>query len=494
MASIDDVRWSASRRLKTIAHLVDAAAMAPETHYTSVVESSMVSTHRPSRDGLRRTTTTQRFVEHRPEMQLHGTSGNLGPSADDTNVSSLMPLSPQTATPSQRPGTGELAVKSPRSLWHYVKALEKENAGNQFAVPDSRAPTPALSRFVDRGMPAPESEPDKPLLHGLAPGYAVFCREQKAGSSRRLFFPPWVQRPEVGWDDAVHSFESHRWMWATLTQANRRRVLQLPQHEILSRAVSDGKDTGGPSGFAMPANCAELLAAYLPSETFCRAVQELFLQAMLHGQALVPVHVLTKYGRGRIIRDEQRRQAERVRDSRQQQSGKRQARGRRNPLSKPQRRRRKPRPQRRGAQAVDSSEVTSSSVSSMSLLLEELESQRVHETEKGGTIGQSSSELHRMPEPSEEGALRLMASSLKKARSIDPKEAMRQYRYPWRECAVTSSPAPVAVVAVVHCSSLFFFSWQRLTACVDYVRLHRYALSDPWCWRCFDSGVGRAHG
>ena len=120
------------------------------------MQSSMVSTHRPSRDGLRRTTTTQRFVEGRPEMQLPDTTGNWPPSADDTNVSSLMPLPPQTSTPSQRPGTGELAVKSPRSLWHYVKALEKENAGNQFALPDSRAPTPALSRFVDRGMPAPE--------------------------------------------------------------------------------------------------------------------------------------------------------------------------------------------------------------------------------------------------------------------------------------------------------------------------------------------------
>ena len=215
---------------------------------------------------------------------------------------------------------------------------------------------------------------------------------------------------------------------------------------------------------------------------------------MLHGQALVPVHALTKYGRGRIIRDEQRRQAERARDIRQAESGKRQARARRNPLSEPQRRRRKPRRSRRhGAQSVDSSEVTSSSVSSMALLLEELESQRVHETEKGGTIGQSSSEFHGMPEPSEEGALRLMASSLKKARSIDPKEAMRQYRYPWRECAATSSPAPVTVVAAVHCSSLIISSWRRLTARVGFIRLYRYALSDSRRWRCFTSGTGRAH-
>ena len=461
MASIDDVRWSASRRLKSIAHLVDAAAMAPETRYTSVAESSMVSAHRPSPDGLRRTAAV---ADSRPEMQQH-TNGNWSASTD-TNVSSLMPLPPQTATPSQRPGTGELAVKSPRSLWHYVKALEKENAGDQFSQPDSRAPTPALSRFVDRGLPAAESEPDEPLLHGLLPAYAVFCREQQAGSSRRLFFPPWVQRPEVSWDDAVHSFESHRWMWATLTQANRRHVLQLPQHEILSRAVSDGKETGGPSGFAMPTNCADLLAAYLPSETFCRAVQELFLQAMLHGQALVPVHALTKYGRGRIIRDEQRRQAERARDNRQAESTKRQARGRRNPLSAPQRRRHKARrPQRRGAQSLDPSEMTASSVSSMSLLLEELESQRVHDTEKGGTIGQSRSDFHGMPEPSEEGALRLMANSLKKAKSLDPKEAIRQYRYPWRECSV-HAPKRQGFSSVRTYSLLFW----RLTIRVGYAR------------------------
>ena len=446
MTSIDDVRWSASRRLKSIAHLVDAAALAPETHYSSLSNSSMVSMHRPSRDGLRRTTTSQQYVEGRPEMQLHD-SASLSAAADgDSAVTSLLPLPPQTNTPSQRPGTGELAVKSPRSLWHYVKALEKENAGNQYTVPDSRAPTPALSQFVDRGLPAPEPEPAEPLLHGLPPDYAVFCRERMAGSSRRLFFPPWVQRPEVGWEDAIHSFESHRWMWATLSQANRRRVLQLPQHEILSRAVSDGPETGGPSGFAMPPNCADLLAAYLPSEAFCRAVQELFLQSLLHGQALLPVHTLTKYSRGRIIRDERRRKEERAaRDERETADAQRRARGkkgseRRNPLADPQRRRRRQgrRGGRRGARSLDASELNSSSVSSMSLLLEELESQRSHETDMGGTIGQSRPD-RQMPDPSEEGALRLMTDSLMKAKPVDPKDAMRKHRYPWRKLGLPTA-------------------------------------------------------
>ena len=39
-----------------------------------------------------------------------------------------------------------------------------------------------------------------------------------------------------------------------------------------------------------PPNCASLLAAYLPDETFCRAVQELFLEALLHGQVRTNRH------------------------------------------------------------------------------------------------------------------------------------------------------------------------------------------------------------
>ena len=452
MASIDDVRWSASRRLKTIAHLVDAAAMVPETHYaaSSAAGGGMLNVSRPSRDGLRRaptpgtpgstlerTTTVQRTVEGRPEMQFHDPSSSWGAAQDgDSAVTSLLPLPPQTNTPSQRPGTGELAVKSPRSLWHYVKALEKENAGmnKTYAAPDSRAPTPALSQFVDRGLPAAAPAPEEPLLHGLPPDYAVFCRERMGGSSRRLFFPPWVQRPEVGWEDTVHSFESHRWMWATLSQANRKRVLQLPQHEILSRAVSDGPDTGGPSQFAMPPNCADLLAAYLPSEAFCRAVQELFLQALLHGQALLPVHTLCSYSRGRIIRDEVAAVAERQARAAERAAAPRGGgQGRRNPLADPQRRQRRGRRgQRSGARSVDASELNSSSVSSMSLLLEELESQRSHTSQMGGTVGESGSHSRRSPDPSEEGAMRLMTNSLRKAKSVDPKDAMRQHRYPWR--------------------------------------------------------------
>jgi hypothetical protein len=56
--------------------------------------------------------------------------------------------------------------------------------------------------------------------------------------SRRLYFPPWAHREEVGWDDTVHSFENHRWLWASLSQASRRTILTVPQHELLSRAVS----------------------------------------------------------------------------------------------------------------------------------------------------------------------------------------------------------------------------------------------------------------
>lgn len=109
--------------------------------------------------------------------------------------------------------------------------------------------------------------------------------------------------------------------------------------------------------------------------------------------------------------------------------------------------------------------MTASSVSSMSLLLEELESQRVHDTEKGGTIGQSRSDFHGMPEPSEEGALRLMANSLKKAKSLDPKEAIRQYRYPWRECSV-HAPKRQGFSSVRTYSLLFW----RLTIRVGYAR------------------------
>ena len=116
---LEDAPFEASRRLKTIAHLVDAAALAPPAR-SDRRGAAMIDAHRPSQDGLRRTPTPGASRRTTPSAELSGSE----------SVSSLLPLPPHSATPSQRPGTGDLAVKSPRSLWHYVKALEKESAGS----------------------------------------------------------------------------------------------------------------------------------------------------------------------------------------------------------------------------------------------------------------------------------------------------------------------------------------------------------------------------
>ena len=63
----------------------------------------------------------------------------------------------------------------------------------------------------------------------------------------------------------------------------------LGQHGL--KMVGRARKFGGDR----PPNCASLLAAYLPDETFCRAVQELFLEALLHGQVQTNRHSLPHF-------------------------------------------------------------------------------------------------------------------------------------------------------------------------------------------------------
>ena len=57
----------------------------------------MIDAHRPSQDGLRRTPTPGASRRRTPSAELSGSE----------SVSSLLPLPPHSATPSQRPGTGD---------------------------------------------------------------------------------------------------------------------------------------------------------------------------------------------------------------------------------------------------------------------------------------------------------------------------------------------------------------------------------------------------
>ena len=111
----------------------------------------------------------------------------------------------------------------------------------------------SLSSAESDSPEPPVRSPAKTPLLATFSHQLVGCAtaERAAVRAGRLYFPPWTQRPEVGWEDTVHSFESHRWMWATLSQANRKRILQVPQHELLARAASDGPEVGGLAAFAM---------------------------------------------------------------------------------------------------------------------------------------------------------------------------------------------------------------------------------------------------
>ena len=51
---------------------------------------------------------------------------------------------------------------------------------------------------------------------------------------------------------------------------------------------------------------------------------------------------------------------------------------------------------------------------------------------QGGTVGGGGLSLLSAPEPSEEGALRLMTASLAAAVPMEPHAAFRKFRYPWR--------------------------------------------------------------
>jgi hypothetical protein len=287
--AIEDVRaeiQQTSRRLHTVAHL---AATPPRpwledgsgtvTAVLSPEDARMVGSHSPSRTGLRRVVGP---APSSPPLRADGGDddggGGDGPCADEGDVAVLLPLPPASTTPSLRPGTGTLAVASPRSLWRYVQSLAGETTAAAITTSSS-----GDGRGAHRSLPQPQAvggastavaaaPPAPPLLHGLPPDYARFCREKMGPCSRRVYFPPWIQRREASWADTVHSWEAHRALWAELTQANRRRVLQLPQHELLARAAQDGPETGGVASFHMPPDCHALLTEYEQPPSLLSAV------------------------------------------------------------------------------------------------------------------------------------------------------------------------------------------------------------------------------
>ena len=411
-----------SRRLRTVAHLVDEASVytAPamrgraEQSRLSCSNSSAFGSHRPSSAGLRTRPQSHRSPAH-PGQQV-----------------------PEPAAAGPRPGTGDVAVKSPRSLWRYVESLASED--DQY------------------------SQGDEQLLHGLPLDNAAFCREMMGRSSRRVYFPPWIQRPEASWEDTVHTFEHHRMMWAGLSQTNRRRVLQVPQEELLSRAASEGPGSGGAASFAMPANCAELLMEYLPDERFGRAVQEAFLHAMLHGQALLPVHALTKYGRAREKATAEVRQLQSERQNRfatEQIPQRRRGRGRGRVQRQRQRRPRAEAPtggrsnsrSGGGSAAAAANEREQLSATAMTALFESLDTMALLPTtfdtsttgaaaarpdsagSLQGSYGTESSVLHAGGEPeppSVEQATRVLGAAMARALPIEPAAALAHFRYPWK--------------------------------------------------------------
>jgi hypothetical protein len=185
-------RNDTSRRLRTVAHLVD------EANFARARTPSRVSSH--GLGGARAGHDAEQGWMDQPD----------GPYATHS------PASATDRELGRRPGTGDIAVKSPRSLWRYVESLSTEDSAGV------------------------SSE----LLHGIPAEYASFCRERCAATSRRVFFPPWVQRPEASWEDSIHTFEHHRLMWAQLKQADRKRVLQIPRAELLARATAEGHGSG----------------------------------------------------------------------------------------------------------------------------------------------------------------------------------------------------------------------------------------------------------